>query len=111
MGSRSKVVQAAAGATLTVIAHSWFGVAAANALWIGRDSPGEWTFYLVGAGCLLLPVTVAAGWILTRFPRTRHLGRGALVGTATVAVLAAAAAVTGWAPPWISEGWTGTGWK
>ncbi|WP_280839575.1 hypothetical protein [Micromonospora sp. A200] len=86
-------------------------MAVANALWIGRDSPAEWTFYLVGANCLLLPVTVAVGWFMTRFPGTRHLGRGALVGTATVVVLAAAAAVTGSAPPWITEGWTGNGWS
>ncbi|WP_346533388.1 hypothetical protein [Micromonospora sp. DPT] len=111
MGRRSEVAQAAASAGLAVIAHIWFGTAAANALWIGRDSPGEWTFYFGAASCLLLPVTVVAGWLLTRSPRTRCLGRGALVGTATVTVLVAAAAVTGWAPPWISEGWTGTGWS
>ncbi|MEH1013149.1 hypothetical protein V6U90_08550 [Micromonospora sp. CPCC 206060] len=82
MSSRMKIMQSTAAALVTIGAHTGVNLAVADALWVGRDSPAEWVFYHASAACLLLPVTATLGWLLTRWSRARHIGRGILVGAA-----------------------------
>ncbi|MGC5020076.1 hypothetical protein [Micromonospora sp. DT47] len=84
-----------------------FGMAGANVAWVGRDSPAEWTSTTPAPGVAL---TASVGWLLTGFPRTKPVGRGALIGVTIATVMAVAAALTRYAPPWTTEGWTGNGW-
>lgn len=104
-------MQLAAGAVVVFGLHTVWGLTAANAMWTGRDSPGEWTFHHAAAGWLLLPVTATLTWLLTRRERTRCLGRGGVIGLLVATIAAALALFTGYAPPWVSAGWTGQGWS
>jgi hypothetical protein len=96
-------------ACLTIGLHAGCGLVVANALWGGRDSPAEWTYY-TSAGCLLVPVTATLAWLLTLTARTRRVGQGAFIGLLAATAIALLALLTEYAPPWISAGWTGDGW-
>ncbi|MEV6969195.1 hypothetical protein AB0M47_29185 [Hamadaea sp. NPDC051192] len=76
---------------------------AADAVWGGNDSPGEWLFYMSAASACMLPFTGAVGWLIYRPPQARHFGAGLLVGLALSLLLAATAVVAGYAPPWVND--------
>jgi drug/metabolite transporter (DMT)-like permease len=108
---RSDIVQAFIGVCLGGGAHVGCGLLAANSLWGGRDSSAEWTFYYVSAGCCLLPLTGMLAWILTGTESTKRIGHGVVLGLVAVTAVAVLAMIAGYAPPWISAGWTGDGWS
>ncbi|WP_157744961.1 hypothetical protein [Micromonospora coxensis] len=108
---RSEIVRTAMGVCLSSVAHVGGGLVAANSLWDGRDSPAEWTFYYAGAGCCLLPLTGTIAWLLTTTESTRRTGQGVIIGAVVATIVAGLALLTGYAPPWISAGWTGDGWS
>ncbi|TDB69906.1 hypothetical protein [Micromonospora sp. KC721] len=69
------------------------------AVFVGNDSPAEWTFYYAGAGCCLLPLTGTLAWLLSRNARTKRVGQGAAVGLLAATALAVLALFTGYSPP------------
>jgi hypothetical protein len=108
---RPDIMQAAVGACLTGGAHVCCGVIVAGSLWVGRDSPAEWTFYYASAEWLLLPITGTLAWLLSRTAKMKRVGQGAFVGLLAATAIAVLAMLIGYAPPWISEGWSGDGWS
>ncbi|MGC5017155.1 hypothetical protein [Micromonospora sp. DT47] len=108
---RSDILQAAVGAGLAGGAQIACGFFVANSVWGGRDSPAEWTFYYASAGCCLLPLTGMLAWVLIGAEGTKRIGQGTVIGLVAATALAVLAVFTGYAPPWISEGWTGNGWS
>ncbi|MEV4491808.1 hypothetical protein AB0K04_17045 [Micromonospora coxensis] len=108
---RSEIVRTALGTCMSGVAHVGGGLVAAHSLWGGRDSPAEWTFYYAGAGCCLLPLTGTIAWLLTRAESTKRVGQGVIIGAVAATAVAGLALLTGYAPPWISAGWTGDGWS
>ncbi|SCF23504.1 hypothetical protein GA0074695_4615 [Micromonospora viridifaciens] len=108
---RSDIVRAAIGVCLSGVVHVSGGLIAANSVWGGRDSPAEWTFYYASAGCCLLPLTGTLAWLLIGTESTKRIGQGVIIGVVAATAVALLAMFTGYAPAWISAGWTGDGWS